>query len=312
MPEEIDVEEQEQRRVSFVGPMLLIAVGTILLLNVLEVLDWSIWWSILHLWPIFLIAAGLDLLLGRRSVWGPLLAAVLVLAILAGALWLSVSDVAGGRGLTSEQIHQPLGGAAKAAVAVDPGAGILRIEALPESAVLVEGVIHVGEGERVAQDYAQSGAQATFELRTEGGQPWVPFGSGLDARRLWDLGLSPGATLQVNTSLGLGEAALDLTGLTLSDLQTNMGIGLTRITLPDEGQYRGRLDGAIGVTTIDIPEGLGARLHVDTGIAARQLPDDYREQGDNVYVSPGYETAESRVDLDISQAIGLLRIRHAE
>ena len=36
------------------------------------------------------------------------------------------------------------------------------------------------------------------------------------------------------------------------------------------------------------------------------------EQGENVYVSPGYATAGDQVDLYVSQPIGVLRIRHPE
>ena len=58
-----------------------------------------------------------------------------------------------------------------------------------------------------------------------------------------------------------------------------------------------------------LPEGLAARLQLDTGMVARQLPDGYQEQGEGVYISPGYATATDRVDLNVSQAIGVLRIR---
>lgn len=306
------MKEPERRRVSLLGPVLLIAVGTVLLLNTLGVLDWTVWWTILRLWPIFLIAVGLDLLLGRFSIWGSLLAVVLVVAILAGALWLGGSDSGSGRGLPTEEIRQPLGGAKEVAIMIEPAVGVLRIEALPESANLIEGTIYLGKGEEVTQDYVQSGNRAMLELRAQGGEVWVPFGGGWDERRLWDLGLSPGASLELHTSLAAGDAAMDLTGLALSDLAANMGLGRMEIVLPAEGGYSARIDGAIGVTTIVIPASLGVRVQVDTGMTGRQLPADYQQQADNVYTSPGYPTAEGRVELTVSQAMGLLRIRPAQ
>jgi hypothetical protein len=305
------MEEQKRRQVSLLGPVLLVGVGTVLLLNTLGILEWSIWWTILRLWPVLLIAAGLDLLLGRYSIWGSLLAVVLVIAVLAGALWLNATGFGAG-GVTAQEIRQPLGGATEAEVIVDPGVAVLRVEALPESANLVEGVIHLGKGEEVSQEYSQSGGKARFALRTQGGEPWVPFFAGPDERRAWELGLSPGATLQLRTSLGFGDARLDLTGLTLSELRTNMGLGLIEVTLPGEGEYQAGIDGAIGVTTIVIPEGLAARIHVDSGLTTRELPGGYEEHGDNLYVSPGYDTARDRVDLRVNQPIGVLKIRHGE
>lgn len=305
------MEEQKRRQVSLLGPVLLIGAGTVLLLNTLGILEWSIWWTILRLWPVLLIAAGLDLLLGRYSIWGSLLAVVLVIAVLAGALYLSAAGLGAG-GVSAQEIRQPLGGATEAEVIIDPGVAVLRVEALPESANLVEGVIHLGKGQEVSQEHSQSGGKANFALRTQGGEPWVPFFAGPDERRAWELGLSPGATLQLRTSLGLGDARLDLTGLTMSELRTNMGLGLIEVTLPGEGDYQARIDGAIGVTTIVIPQDLAARIHVDSGLTTRELPDGYQKHGENLYASPDYDTAQDRVDLRVNQPIGVLRIRHGE
>lgn len=305
------MEEPRRKPVSLLGPVLLIGIGTVLLLNTLGILDWSIWWTLLRLWPVFLIAAGLELLLGRHSVWGSLLAVVLVVIVAAGALWLSVADVSIGRDLPAKEIHQPLGEATRAEVSIEPGVGILRIEALPESAYLVEGVIHLGKGEEVVQDFSEVGGKATFELRTEGAPQPVSLG-GWDDRRVWDLGLSPGAALALRTGLGLGDATLDLSGLALSDLEATMGLGVTKVILPAQGPYRARIDGAMGGTTIIIPEDLAARIQVSTGFASSQLPPGYREHGDGVYTSPGYDVAGDGVDLEVSQAMGILRVRHPE
>jgi len=55
---------------------------------------------------------------------------------------------------------------------------------------------------------------------------------------------------------------------------------------------------------------LAARIRVDTGLAGSQLPGNYQRQ-DDVYTSPGYGSAENRVDLEVSQAIGNVMVRHA-
>ncbi|MFN2224851.1 MAG: LiaI-LiaF-like domain-containing protein, partial [Anaerolineae bacterium] len=62
--------ERRPKRIDILGPVLLIAIGIILLLNTMGILEWSVWWRLIRLWPVLLIAAGLELLLGRRSVWG--------------------------------------------------------------------------------------------------------------------------------------------------------------------------------------------------------------------------------------------------
>jgi hypothetical protein len=302
------MEERKRKNVSVLGPVLLIAIGCVLLLNTLGILEWSVWWQIFRLWPVLLIAAGLDLLIGRRSVWGSLLVTVLVLGLLVGVIWLGASGRVGSP-LPAQEIQQPLGAATQAEVHIDPGVAVLRVEALPESANLVEGVVRLGRGETVDDSYSMQGGKATYELQAQG-QVWVPFTGGWDDRRVWELGISPGPTLGLHTSLGMGQLLLDLTGLTLGDLEVDMGLGQTEVTLPAEGSFQGSIEGAIGLTVIIIPEGVAARIQVDTGLAGRELPDDYRQQGDGVYVSADYAEAQNRVDLQVSQAMGLLRIQH--
>jgi hypothetical protein len=96
------------RRGGLVGPILIIGVGAVLLLNTLGYLPYSIWTVLLRLWPVVLIAIGIDLLIGRRTLAGRLLALVLILALLGGGLWLAgvrlgPAGVPLGQGETVEQ-----------------------------------------------------------------------------------------------------------------------------------------------------------------------------------------------------------------
>jgi hypothetical protein len=300
------MEEKKQRHTDLLGPVLLIAVGVILLLNVLGILEWSVWWTIIKLWPVFLIAFGLEILIGRRSIWGSLLVVVIVIGIAIGALWLSQADVTGRRATSGQEISLPLEDATEATVIVDPGVTILHIEALPEAANLVEGRLQLAGDEEVVQEFSRAGERATLELRTTK-HDWGPYIGGFGGQRSWDLGISPAPRLWLETNIGLGEARLELTGLALDDLQTDMGVGLTRVTLPAQGSFQVDMNGAVGITTIIIPEGLEARIHTDSGLAVRVMPDGYRRH-DDVYISPGYGAGVDQVDLTVSQAIGLLEV----
>ena len=108
----------------------------------------------------------------------------------------------------------------------------------------------------------------------------------------------------------MGLANIDLTGRTVSNLEVSMGIGQTTVILPDEGRFQAKIEGAIGETVVVIPAGLAARIRVDAGLAASQLPDSY-QQRDDVYTSPGYASADDRVDLEVSQAIGRVAIHQS-
>lgn len=298
-----------QRRVSLVGPAILIGLGVLFLLNNLGILAWSVWEAIFRLWPILLIAAGLELIIGRRSAWGSLLALLLTLAVLGGALSLFAAGMGTRYPVAVEEVRQALEGAARAEITIAPAVGTLHIEALPESARLVEGEIRLGRGERLKRDFAVEDDTATLALRSEGA-PFGPFIGGWGVDRAWRLGLNPKVPLQLAISLAMGESNIDLTGLTVSDLEVSMALGRTTLILPEKGRFTAKVESAIGQTTVIVPAGLAASIHVDTGLAHRELPDDYRRR-DDFYTSPGYATAANRVDLEVSQAIGSVTVRQA-
>jgi hypothetical protein len=299
---------EQSRRVSLIGPVILIGLGVIFLLNTLGLLAWSVWEVIFRLWPILLIAAGLEIILNRLSAWGSLLALVLTVVILAGAVWLLRPDIGARQVVAAEEVRQALGEATQARVVIEPGIGSLRIEALPESANLIEGVIQMGRGQRAKRDFAIAGKTATFTLRSEG-ETFGPFFWWSD-QRSWDLGIAPKVPLELEIDLGAGWADVDLTDLTVDDLKVSMGIGRTTVTLPDEGRFYAKIDSSIGETVVVIPAGMAARIRVDTGLAVSDLPDGY-QQRDDVYTSPGYASADDRVDLEVDQAIGKVTIRQS-
>ena len=51
-----------KRRQGFVGPLLLITIGFILLFNKLELIHWISWGSLWHYWPVLLILWGIEIL----------------------------------------------------------------------------------------------------------------------------------------------------------------------------------------------------------------------------------------------------------
>ena len=294
------------RRGSIVGPLILIGLGVVFLLNNLGLLDWSVWDVILRLWPVLLIAIGLDILIGRHSAWGSLVALVLTLALVAGAVWLFRAGVITGQPSAIEEVTQGLEGATRAEVVIAPAVGSLHVEALPESNDLVSGAVRPVSGERVRRDFAVQGETATFSLRSEG--TFTPFTLGWGGEPGWDLGLNSDVDLELEISLGAGQSDLDLTGLQVSDLDVSIGVGQVTVVLPGEGRFRAKIDGAVGQTIVVIPAGLAARIQFSTALVARNVPDDYRRQGD-VYTSPGYASAENRVELEVGQAIGNVTIR---
>jgi hypothetical protein len=290
-----------------VGPIFIIGIGAAFLSSTLGFLDITVWELILTLWPLFLIAIGLDIALGHRSIAWSLVAVSVFLLVLIGAIWLLFSPVADNR--VGEDIYQPLEGATLAKLVIEPAVGTLVIQSHQDEEVLIEGEVRLARRESVSSEFNIVNGIATFTLRSTGfvffafpgeKQPWN-----------WNLALSQDIPLDLKIAMGAGVSQIDLTDLHINHLDLNVSVGETRLILPQNGNLQATIENAIGSTTIILPPSMSMRLTADTGLATIQVPGDFEHQED-VYSSPGYDSAENRIDLNINQAIGVVRVKYAD
>lgn len=308
-----EVHTRPGRRGDVIRPALLVGGGIVFLLNSTGRLEWDVWWSIARLWPVLLVAAGADLLFGRRSVLGSLLVVALIAAGFVGGVWLHRAGGVAQRALpVTEQLSQPLQGATAATVELSPAAGDLRVGSLDGSSNLIEGTLRGGKGERFVRSFAVDEGRAQFVLKSEGVGSWSPgVGIGAGAAPTWDLALAPDVPTALAVRMGVGTVALELDGLTIESVETNIGVGQVTLHLPSEGRMRAKISGAIGQMVVVLPEGLEARIEVHGGIAGRSVPDGFTRQGD-FYVSPGFLGADNYVEMEVGMAIGNVQIRRGD
>ncbi len=312
MTEKQDVTSREARREwpGFVWPILLIGAGVFFLLSNLGLIAFNFWDAAARLWPIVLIAIGLDLLVGRRSRWASLLMALIAIALLvAGFFWLGGMQSRGGAAVT-ENISQPLSGAESAEVDIDFGVGELRLEALPAgSDELIAGSINrPARGQRVEQSFDVEEGVANYALAMHGSTGPFSFLGRTGEDWLWELQLNPDLPLRLVISTGVGESHLDLGQLNISSLDVETGVGETTVTLPGSGQIEANIEGGVGSLIVEIPQGVPARIDSETGLGELALEGEFLREGD-VYVSPGYDDALDRIDLDLSAGVGEVVVR---
>lgn len=296
-------------RGGLVGPILLIGIGLFFLLSNLGLISWDFWEAAGRLWPIVLIAIGFDLLIGRRSWLGSALVVLVTVAMLgAGLFWLNLGS---GQGEQIEiDIAQQLDGATSAEVEVGFNIGRLQLYALPsDTPLLAAGNVSYDSRstDRVEQTFDKQGEVAFYKLAAYGAANVMPFGN-RSQHNEWELLLNRDVPLALTVRTGVGTSELDLSLLNLSDLTINAGVGETTVIMPAQGQVTGAVSGGVGELTIHIPDGMAARIDVKTGLGNSQIAGDF-EQVDNVYISPGYETAVDRLDLELRAGIGQVTVR---
>lgn len=293
------------QRQGLVGAIFLIGLGTLFLLANLNILNLDVWQMALHLWPVLLVAIGLDLIVGRRSLWASLAGLVVLLAVLAGALWFYGVRLESGQALPGHEVRQALDGVKSAEIILESGAGDVSIHALSGSTDLVAGQVASGSGRQTVEDFSMQGDQAIFRMRETGnyGAIWERAG-----QYTWDLGLNSAIPLKIQFNQGAGSSTLNLNGLQLDALKVNMGVGQIKVTLPATGQFDAGIDGAIGQVILIVPAGMELRVQSDLALANLVVPAGY-QKSDKVYTSPGYASAENRVNLEIGLAIGNVTIQ---
>jgi hypothetical protein len=300
--------ERPIRRGNLVGPTILIGLGVVFLLNNLGWLGWEVWEALLRLWPVLLIAAGLDLLIGRRSALGSALIVVALLVIMGATVWWSGVWWPGGAPVAGETITQALNGATRADITIGIGAGTLRLHALDDSADLIHGAVMRAPRDQLTQNFSVSDDTAFFTLQNRGPSGWlIPFGNQRSDQIIWDLRLNQDVPIKLKVDAGVGVATLDLARLHISDVDVTTGIGKTTVILPAQGRAQAHIIGGIGETTITIPAGVAVRIASEAGLGQVHVQGDYPRQ-DKLYLSPNYETAANRVDLQVSGGIGSITI----
>ena len=301
---------REPRRRGVVGPVILILLGLAFLVSNLNLFNFNVWEMMWRLWPVWLIAVGLDMLVGRRTSWGGWLVLGLVATIVAGAMWFYGSGYGwvgtGGTYVETSTVVQEAKDFKEATVSIRPGVGEIRIGSTSGAENVVEGTIHKLPGERIVANASGSNGHLDYTLRSEGSfSPRFNFDfNGPN----WDLRLSEKLPMDLDINTGVGKAEVDLSRLTLTRLDLTTGIGESRFVLPAQGTFNVSVKSGIGKTTIEIPREMAARIRVSNGIGHIAVSGSYRANN-GYYESANYDSAKDRVEVHISGGIGEIVVR---
>ena len=297
------------QRNGFIGSILFIGLGSILLLGNLGYLEVSPWGMALRLWPVLLIAFGLDLLIGRRSVVSAVLGLLLGIVLVGGVFFLAFSATDKIQN-TALSISQPLGDAQRASMVIEANGGILKLKPGASEDMLVEGELRLGRQETISQDYSLRQSAGFLELRSSypvNGFPFLVMNTG---DLLWDLRLNQDYPLDLSTRLIAGEQDLQLETLQVELLNTETVFGRTILSLPSHGNLSGGVKVVIGELLLQVPKDVPVILHVNTGIASTSLPEDYRREDKTVYSPQARAGTKAQIELQVEVPIGNLRVEY--
>lgn len=315
------VRRPRHSRSSIFWPLLLVGGGVMLLLSNLGYLPWQSWAIIVRLWPLLLVALGIDLLIGRRSAVGAVVSTLLILSLIGG---MALVGLFGDKipvleswiqpaGWHTEHVEHPLDGVESASVYIDWTSVPGSLDALSDSANLIEGDIDYRD--ELVWDVTVRGGHAEVVLDTNSSGVWFsPIFSGDVPGHIWAVKLSPEIPLDLSLDAGSGPGEYDLSGLQISKLLLDVGSGPTTIVLPSDSTFDATIDGGSGPLNITFPESVGARLVIDSGSGPFSPDERFRlvegdRRGDGTWETDNYGTAPHTVFLEIDQGSGPITIQ---
>lgn len=292
---------QRSRPRGLLFPAILIAIGVAFLLGNLGYIPPVSVNAVVRLWPVLLIVAGIEAILGRRQPWAAL---GLEIGVIALAIALAAT--------------QPLG--VFAPVSAGPSEATVEREGAATLSLRVSG----GAGEyRVS-----GGASALVEARTERGDIRArttrrgdaaevrvdPVGTSAVFFGPPPQGVSVRVASDVPTSVrldgGAGEFTLDLRDIVVTDARIATGASKTHVILPTpRGDVPVRIDAGAASVEIEVPSGVEARITTRGGAISINSTNPRIAIAAGAGETSGYAAAKDRVTVTFDGGAASVTIR---
>ena len=310
---------------SFFWPVIMLGAGVIWLLTNLGIIPTENLWILFQLWPVLIILIGLDVIFARRL---PLAGALLALAAIGGVVLILL----GGWNLALDEKPEPR---TETFTASAQETGTARVElhlstqsafisALEESDLLIKAEIgHFGDVEMIVTGEEEK----QVVLEQTGFVSWLAWLlPGAQEELIWDIGLNPEVTLDLDVKASTGQADLNLTGIQMGRFRFDASTGTARIVLPAsqqgyvgevdastgeleivlpaEGNLTLRLEGSTGQITLKVPGGAAFQLDVQRGGTGDVISPDWLvkvegqpDRDEGIYQTRGFEAAEYQLQV---------------
>lgn len=286
--------------------LVLITIGAILLANTVGGLPWAVWVSIISLWPVALISAGIDIIGNSTGqTWLRVGASLLTMAALLygafvmtpGSWGFPIRIVNSGELAKVEAAEPHSSDVTRGNARLQLGATKLEVTGGSDLAALtgeVRGgfrpnltVSTSGDTADVLVDYGNKGPVFFFD-----GDPRQGLKLTLDRDVVWDrLQLDAGAT----------QSTIDLSDLDVKEVQANVGAADTSFTLAEGKDIHVQVNGGMTSVTVRVPKKADVTLRVQGLPVTVSTPAGFAQSGsfgDRTWTYRGGADGTIEIDVD--------------
>ncbi|MGB7061876.1 MAG: DUF5668 domain-containing protein [Candidatus Zixiibacteriota bacterium] len=295
---------------------ILISAGVVLLLNTMDHLSWSVWFRIFSLWPMALIAIGIELLLKKTLLsFLTIISPLLFFAAILGPAFVFDSDL----GIThrtgqahhwSEELDSTL---TEVRTSVRLNAGDLVISSGTDKLISAE--LDYFEREPIITYEASmldSSARASIRDRERRWREWG-FSKGWfhDAwdRKSWEIRLTELIPIDLTVYVGASRADIDLSDLRIRvlDLEAKASNAKLKIgNLVDE--VSARIESKASKVSISLPEDMALRIENHSNLSSTSFSWLTLKETDDGYETPDFDLASRKLTLYLEGSLTKLKI----
>jgi hypothetical protein len=321
-------------------------IGTILLANTLEILEWSVWSNVLKLWPLLIVSLGLSLIFREKnlSFIGPL---IIFLGIIAGvgASYMGISiegEMARevktlSREIVLEVEKVPEVGLAPEVETLSEAETAQETETTQEVEISPEveecpeiekasielnldvGTLNIDESTPLLYECVSYYRYKEFEpfekYSTAGREADILIyhspakGNFHTPKNKWQLKLNNQIIYNLSIKAGAINTDCNLSDFKVEKLYIESGASNINLVLP---QYDSKIIIDTGLSNIDIaiPKNVGTTVNIDSGVAVKDLDEFIKKN--NTYISNNYDSSEFKVKIEIDCGVSNINIDYID
>lgn len=287
-----------------VGGLVLILIGAFWLLTNYGVINWSVFDVMFHLWPLILIVIGINIIFKSKSLiryitWGLFFIIIILFGFYNQYKFKSDFVLGSNSNVNIENRSETTIGKLDLKI----GGGNIDIRSTNDK--LIKARI---PNSRIQKKVRFSSDNTKADIDIEQKSDHISFGSKKDYD--YDLELNENLLWNLDIDTGAVNGTMDFTNLKVKKLDIDMGVSNLNLLFGDrQEKTKVDIDGGITNLGITIPENLGVRIKIDGGLKNTNINKLGWKKTGGQYISPNYDEAEKKLEIDVDTGIGKLDVK---
>lgn len=291
--------------------VILISLGLVFLLNNLGYVPWAVWFRIVSLWPVILIAIGIEIIFRKtRLSFLTILSPLLFMAAILGPTCFQKVELhkvyrAPETYQYSENLDTSL---TKVTAILQLRAGNLEISSGTEG--LVSAKLEYWKRKPITtHEYSGFDSSATIEIRDRErgwkGWSWRAWGA-----KDWEIKLTDRIPIDLRIYAKATDGELDLSDLKLENLNLDIKAANFNIKLGDMvDQLNGRIESDASRLSLLIPEDVGLKIENHSKLTSTSFSQLSILKYDNIYQTSNFDQASQKITLSLEGSVTRLVVK---